>query len=137
MVPRVIMVRRDRELDEPDLDEPDVDEVEPAIAPDGEAALAMLRREHFDAVLVDLALAPLDGWCVLAAVGSRAERPRLVAIVADCADIPRARILGADLCVAAGTQLHARALVRSTKEMTCPRPLTTNSPRTTRTGVST
>src|SRR5258708_4586412 len=108
MVPRVLMVRRDVELE---LDGPDFDEVEPAIAPDGEAALAMLRREHFDAVLVDLALAPLDGWCVLAAVGSRAVRPRLVAIVADRADITRARILGADLCVAAGTQLHARALV--------------------------
>ena len=57
MVPRVLMVRRDLELDEPDLDEPVVDEIEPAIAPDGDTALAMLRREHFDAVLVDLALA--------------------------------------------------------------------------------
>ena len=126
MVPRVLTVQRGL----------DTEDVEPVIAGDGEAALALLRRERFDAVVVDLGLAPLDGWCVLAAVGSRRERPRLVAIVADRADVARARLLGADSCVAAGTRLHARALVRSTKETTCPRPLETNFPRMTTSGVS-
>ena len=93
---------------------------------------ALLRRERFDAVIVDLGLAPIDSWCVLATVGNWVERPRLVAIVTDPDHVGRALVLGADLCVMAGTQLHARALTRSTaKEMKCPRPPTTSSPRPT------
>ncbi len=139
MVPRVLVVDPAGNFEGPDQGPdqgPDICDLEPAFAGDGEMALALLRREHFDSVLVDLRLPPLDSWCVLAAVGSWFERPRLVAIVGDRADIARARVLGADLCVAAGTQLHARALVRSTKETTCPRPLMINFPRTTKTGVS-
>ncbi len=138
MVPRVLMVQRDRRLDGLATED-----AEPVIAADGEAAIALLRRQPFDTVLVDLDLAPLDGWCLLAAVGSWPDRPRLVAIVADRADtdrvradVDRARVLGADLCVAAGTDVNARALERSTKETRCPRPLTTSSPRTTKAGVS-
>lgn len=130
MVPRVLMVQRDLSFDGPDLED-----IEPAIAPDGETALGVLRRERFDAVLVDLRLEPLDGWCVLAAVGSWSERPRLIAVVGDRGDIERALHLGADLCVMAGTQLHARALKRSTKEMECPRP-PTNYPTRMPSGVS-
>jgi CheY-like chemotaxis protein len=129
------MVRQDLYFDGPDLES-----VEPAIASDGEVALGLLRREHFDAVMVDLRLDPLDGWCVLAAVGGWSERPRLIAVVGDRADIDRALLLGADLCVTAGTQLHARALTRSTaempKEMKCPRPLRTSFRRATTSGVS-
>jgi CheY-like chemotaxis protein len=134
VVPRVLMVRQDLYFDGPDLED-----IEPAIAPDGETALALLRRDRFDAVLLDLRLEPLDGWCVLAAVGSWSERPRLIAAVGDRGDIDRALLLGADLCVMAGTQVHARALTRSTaslpEEMECPRP-PTSFPRRMPGGVS-
>jgi DNA-binding response OmpR family regulator len=110
--------------------------VEVVIAGDGDAALALLRRERFDSLVVDLALAALDGWCLLAAVGHRPDRPRLIVIVRDRSEIDRARNLGADLCVTAGTQVHVRALTRSTKEMTWPpRPLPSSSPRPTTSGV--
>ena len=154
MVPRVLMVQRDLYFDGPYFDGPyfggpyfdgpDLEDVEAAIAGDGESALARLRRERFDAVLLDLRLEPLDGWCVLAAVGSWPERPRLIAVVADPGDVERALALGSDFCVAAGTQLHARALMRSTTEMAeeiaketeCPRPRTTSYPGLTTSGVS-
>jgi CheY-like chemotaxis protein len=138
VVPRVLMVQRDLYFDGPDLED-----LEPAVAADGETALSWLRRERFDAVLVDLRLEPLDGWCVLAAVGCRPERPRLIAVVGDRRDIDRALALGADLCVMAGTQLHARALTRSTSAMRpvreeneCPQPPRTSFPRPTMSGVS-
>jgi CheY-like chemotaxis protein len=129
-MPRVLMV-------EPGPDGRDLADVEVAIAPDGRAALDRMRRERFDAVVCDVSLEPLDGWCVLAAAGSWRERPRLVAVVADAGEAGRARRLGADLCVVAGTKLHARALLRSTKEKTTwPRPHSTSSRRTTRRGAS-
>src|SRR5450755_295817 len=123
---------------------PDVEDAEPVIAGDGEAALEMLRRERFDAVIVDLGLAPIDGWCVLATVGNWVERPRLVAIVPHGERAPehvgRALVLGADLCMAAGTLLDARALNPSTpempKEMECPQPRTTSFRRPTPNGAS-
>jgi DNA-binding NarL/FixJ family response regulator len=89
---------------------PALDDIEVVVAADGEAAIASLRDESFDAVYVDLSLPALDGWVVLSAVGSWSERPRLVAQVADRADIERAHALGADVCVLAGTAVHARAL---------------------------
>jgi CheY-like chemotaxis protein len=139
VVPRVLMVQR-----ELDFDGPDLEDIEPAVAADGGEALARLRTERFDAVMVDLRLEPLDGWCVLAAIGCWSERPRVIAVVGDREDIERAMVLGADLCVAAGTQLHARALTRSkpksaentAKETQCPRPLRSSSPRPTPSGVS-
>jgi CheY-like chemotaxis protein len=135
VVPRVLTVQH----------RPDVEDAEAVVAADGDAALTLLRREPFDAVLVDLRLEPIDSWCVLATVGSWAERPRLVAVVGARTDIGRALILGADLCVAAGTPLHAQALSRSTaaipaevnvKETQCPVPPTTSFPRTTKAGAS-
>jgi DNA-binding response OmpR family regulator len=135
VVPRVLTVQHG----------PDVEDAEAVVAADGDAALTLLRREPFDAVLVDLRLEPIDSWCVLAAVWGWTDRPRLVAVVGARTDIGRALILGADLCVAAGTPLHARALSRSTaaipaevngKETQCPRPPTISSPRTTKAGAS-
>ncbi len=125
MAPRVLMVQRG----------PDLEDVEPVIAGDGDAALGLLRRERFDALIVDLGLEPIDSWCVLATVGNWVDRPRLVAIVTDADHVGRALVLGADLCVMAGTQLHARALSRSTKEMECPQSPTRNSRRPTTSGV--
>lgn len=130
MVPRVLTVQNG----------PDLEDAEAVVAADGDAALDMLRRERFDAVIVDLGLAPIDSWCVLATVGNWVERPRLVAIVTDPDHVGRAIVLGADLCVMAGTQLHARALCRATmelpKEMQCPQPPTTSFRRATRAGAS-
>jgi DNA-binding response OmpR family regulator len=126
VVPRVLTVQNG----------PDLEEAESVVAADGDAALSLLRRERFDAVIVDLGLAPIDSWCVLATIGNWVERPRLVAIVTDPEHVGRALVLGADLCVMAGTQLHARALTRSTKETKCPRPQPISSPRPTTGGVS-
>jgi DNA-binding response OmpR family regulator len=135
VVPRVLTVQHT----------PNVEDAEAVVVADGDAAIARLHREPFDALIVDLRLEPIDSWCVLAAVGSWADRPRLVAVVGARTDIGRALILGADLCVAAGTPLHARALSRSTaaipagvnvKETQCPRPPTTSSPRPTKAGAS-
>jgi hypothetical protein len=88
--------------------------------------------------MLDLSLPPLDGWYVLAALGHipLADRPRVVAMVAARPDIERARMLGADLCVAAGTAVHARALSSPNKERpwrrspasSCPRPTTSGAP---------
>jgi DNA-binding response OmpR family regulator len=133
VVPRVLTVQNG----------PDVEDAEAVIAADGDAALDLLRREPFDALIVDLGLAPIDSWCVLATVGNWAERPRLVAVVTDPGHVGRALMLGADLCVMAGTQLHARALTRTTpekpetaEEMQCPRPRPTSFPRPMTSGVS-
>ncbi len=113
MAPRVLVVHKRLDLGA---------DVEQVVAGDGDAALDLAVREPFDAVVVDLRLDPLDGWYLLAAIGTWPDsyRPRIIATVADRAEILRAVALGADLCVTAGTLLHARALVRSTKETACP-----------------
>lgn len=140
VVPRVLMVQPGSCPVGADLEAADLEGAESVIAGDGETALEMLRRERFDAVIIDLGLAPLDGWCVLATVGNWVERPRLVAIVPSGDRAPehvgRALILGADLCMAAGTLLDARALRRSTKERECPQPPTISFRRPTPSGVS-
>jgi len=46
-----------------------LDGIEQVRAPDGEAAVGLLQREWFDAVILDLRREPLDGWCVLSAIG--------------------------------------------------------------------
>ncbi len=130
MVPRVLTVQNG----------PSLEDVEAVVATDGDAALGLLRRERFDALIVDLGLAPLDSWCVLATVGNWVERPRLVAVVTDADHVGRALVLGADLCVMAGTQLHARALLAATeelpKEMKCPQSPRQTSRRPTTVGAS-
>ncbi len=88
----------------------DVDDVEWVVAPDGETACAWAEHDVFDTVVVDLSLPVLDGWLVLATLGGVRGRPRLIAIVADRTHVSRAHKLGADLCLLAGTALHARAL---------------------------
>jgi DNA-binding response OmpR family regulator len=129
VVPRVLMVQRG----------PELDNAEPVVAGDGDSALTLLRHERFDAVILDLGLAPLDGWCVLATVGTWVERPRLVAIVSDDDHVGRALVLGADLCVPPGTPVDARALFCSTtqnpKELECPQPLPPTFPSPTTSGV--
>jgi CheY-like chemotaxis protein len=109
----------------------DVDDVEQAVALDGPDALDRLIREDFDTVVIDLALPPLDGWMSLAEIGTWPRRPRVIAIVPDRADLLRARALGADLCVLAGTTLHARALApawQTTTSTSFRRPTTSGVP---------
>jgi CheY-like chemotaxis protein len=120
VAPRVLVVERGLDLGD----------VEQTVAPDGESALALLAHEAFDAVVLDLSLAPLDGWCVLAALGPGPDRPRVIAVVGGRADTARATALGADLCVLAGTTVHARALTPAWQRhhATSSRP-TTNSVR--------
>jgi CheY-like chemotaxis protein len=121
VIPRVLTIQA----------ELDVDDVEVAIAVDGPDALVRLVREHFDAVVIDLALPPLDGWMILAELGTWPRRPRVIATVADRADILRARALGADLCVLAGTTIHARALApawQTTTRTSFRRPTTSGVP---------
>ena len=144
MVPRALVVQSRPEVARAVSASLAEAEVHAVVLTDGHAAMTALDTWDPHVVLVDLTLPPLDGWCVLAAVGSWAERPRLVAIVGARTDIGRALILGADLCVAAGTHLHARALSRSTtsnprempEESECPQPPTTSFPPTTRAGAS-
>ena len=128
MAPRVLVVHR----------ELDLEGVEQEVAPDGDAAVALLERERFDAVFLDLGLPPLDGWCVLATVGAWPDsgRPRIVVTVATRADLGRARALGADLCLTTGTTVNPRALERSTKEMQCRRFPASSFRRPTTSGVS-
>jgi len=120
VAPRVLVVEPRFELDG----------IEQVVAPDGEAAVALLQREWFDAVIIDLRREPLDGWCVLSAIGCWPTRPRLVAIVGERADIARAKSLGADRCTLAGTRLNVRALDQACR----PHP-ETSSPDPTPSGV--
>src|SRR3954468_8296756 len=76
--------------------------VEQAVVTDGEAALALVDREPFDAVLLDLNLPPLDSWFVLSALGHRTERPRLV-VFGDASHAARAERLGADEYISGGS----------------------------------
>jgi DNA-binding response OmpR family regulator len=74
-------------------------EVHAIILADGHGAVSAVETWEPHVVLVDLTLPPLDGWCVLAAVGARADRPLLVVRVADASQVERAVALGADAWV--------------------------------------
>jgi two-component system response regulator BaeR len=71
---------------------------EAALVVDGDDAVRRVVVESPDACVLDLTLPPLDGWLVLAALGSRPDRPRLV-VYARPGDASRAMALGADACV--------------------------------------
>ena len=66
---------------------------------DGHAVVTEVHTWAPDVVLLDLTLAPLDGWVVLAAVGALPDRPLVIVRVADPADADRAIALGADAWV--------------------------------------
>ena len=66
---------------------------------DGHAAVTEVHTWAPDVVLLDLTLAPLDGWVVLAAVGALPDRPLVIVRVADPAEADRAIALGADAWV--------------------------------------
>ena len=57
--------------------------VEAIVVTDGHAAVEAVTTWAPDVVLVDLTLAPLDGWYVVAALGTLRDRPLVVVRVAD------------------------------------------------------
>jgi CheY-like chemotaxis protein len=75
----------------------DVDGVDQHIAADGDAALGLVEEQSFDAVVLDLSLPPLDGWCVLARLGARHPLPFVIVAAYDAADVDRARRLGGEV----------------------------------------
>ena len=105
---RVLMIQGGRDVVGHDLHD-----VERAVASDGDAAVLLAFREEFDAVVLDLSLPVLDSWMVLATIGTWTERPRLIVSTDNRGDIVRAYALGADLCVRAGTEVHARAVCKA------------------------
>lgn len=74
---------------------------ESRIVHDGEAALRAVERETPDVVVLDLRMPVLDGWLVLAQLGGRAARPRVVVCSAltRVEDQQRSFELGADAFV--------------------------------------
>ena len=74
-------------------------DVHAIVLSDGHGAVSAVETWEPHVVLVDLTLPPLDGWCVLAAVGARADRPMLIVRVADASQVDRAIALGADAWV--------------------------------------
>ena len=85
--------------------------VETIRADDGLDALRLVATCDPDVVLVDLTLPPLDGWFVLAALGSDRARRRaeLVVRVADHRQAERALLLGADAWAADDAQVVGAA----------------------------
>jgi DNA-binding response OmpR family regulator len=73
--------------------------VEVFVATDGHAAVRDVETWAPDVVLVDLTLEPLDGWYVVAALGTLRDRPLMVVRLGDASEAPRAVALGADAWV--------------------------------------
>ena len=71
---------------------------EPTLAADGDDAVRQLVVDPPAVCVLDLTLAVLDGWYVLAAFGARPHRPQLV-VYCRPGDAARALALGADACV--------------------------------------
>jgi len=99
MVPRALVVQSRPEVARAVSASLAEAEVHAVVLADGHAAMTALDTWEPHVVLVDLTLPPLDGWCVLAEVGSRADRPLLVVRVADTSQVARAVALGADAWV--------------------------------------
>ena len=70
---------------------------EPIVVADGDAAVRLAVTDPPTAILLDLTLPALDGWCVLATLGSRQGPP--VVAYALSGDASRAVLLGAAACV--------------------------------------
>ena len=70
---------------------------EPVVLPDGDSAVRLAVTDPPAVVLLDLTLPALDGWCVLAALGTRQGPP--VVVYGASGDAARAVLLGAAACV--------------------------------------
>jgi len=87
--------------------------IEALVAADAADAARMVDTIEPDVVLLDLTLPPLDGWCVLAALGRTPpgadRRPEIIVRVADHRQAERALRLGADAWAADDAQVVAAA----------------------------
>jgi len=85
--------------------------VETIRADDGPDTLRLVATYEPEVVVVDLTLPPIDGWCVLAALGNElpGRRPEIVVKVADHRQAERALRLGADAWTADDAQVVAAA----------------------------
>jgi DNA-binding response OmpR family regulator len=85
--------------------------IETVRADDGLDALRLVATYDPELVVLDLTLPPLDGWCVLSALGSEraGRRPEIVVRVADHRHAERALRLGADAWAADEAQVVAAA----------------------------
>ena len=99
MVPRVLVVQSRPDVSRAVCASLADAELEAVVLAHGHGALAAVETWQPHVVLVDLTLPALDGWYVLAAVGSLAAPPLIVARVHDAADVDRAIALGADAWV--------------------------------------
>jgi DNA-binding response OmpR family regulator len=99
MVPRALVVQSRPEVARAVSASLAEAEVHAIVLYDGHAVVTAVETWEPHVVLVDLTLPPLDGWCVLAAVGARVDRPLLVVRVADASQVERAVALGADAWV--------------------------------------
>jgi CheY-like chemotaxis protein len=99
MVPRALVVQSRPEVARAVSASMADAEVHTIVLSDGHAVVTAVETWAPHVVLVDLTLPPLDGWCVLAAVGALADRPLLVVRVADASQVDRAIALGADAWV--------------------------------------
>ena len=73
--------------------------LETVVLADGNAVLDAVEACRPRVVVVDLTLPALDGWYVLAAVGSLPAPPLIVVRVTGAQDVARATALGADAWV--------------------------------------
>ena len=83
--------------------------IEALTVADGFAAADAIAAWDPHVVLVDLTLAPLDGWYVLAFAAGRPGGPLVVARVADPSEAERAIALGADAWVDSDVHVVAEA----------------------------
>ena len=109
MVPRALVVQSRPEIARAVSASLAEAEVHAVVLSDGHGAMNAVDTWEPHVVLVDLTLPPLDGWCVLAAVGARVDRPLLVVRVADASQVERAVALGADAWVDSDVHVVAAA----------------------------
>jgi len=113
VVARAVVVQSRPELARALCDALAVHAIEALSATDGGEASHLVATCEPDIVLVDLTLPPLDGWCVLAALGrpdhGAERRPEIIVRVADHRQAERALRLGADAWAADDAQVVAAA----------------------------
>jgi DNA-binding response OmpR family regulator len=113
VVARAVVVQSRPELARALCDALAAHSIEALSAADSSEASQLVATCEPDIVLVDLTLPPLDGWCVLAALGRTApgveHRPEIIVRVADHRQAERALRLGADAWAADDAQVVAAA----------------------------
>jgi DNA-binding response OmpR family regulator len=115
VVPRVLVVQTRAEVARTDCAALAAAGCEAIAHASGQGVMRAIEAQAPHAVLVDLTLPALDGWCVLAEIGGSEAPPFIVVRGGDPDDTNRAAALGADAWVGDETPIVAVAgkLVRS------------------------